>query len=72
MHSEIHTDSVMLLVSELPRLEAVDDTRLPHVAVSNEDYFEQEITGVLFLRSCGLRGHDEHRDHNTTRASTFA
>lgn len=40
MHSEVYTNSVMLLVSELSRLEAVDDACFSHVAVSNEDNFK--------------------------------
>lgn len=40
MHSEVYTNSVMMFVSELARLEAVDDARLPHIAVSNEDNFK--------------------------------
>lgn len=46
-HGEVHSDGVLLLLVELPRLEAVHHARLPHVGVPDQDDLEEVIESVV-------------------------
>lgn len=53
-NGEVHSDSVVLGVTEQPRLEAVDHAGLSHVAVADQDDLEQKVTAIFILLPCGL------------------
>lgn len=46
-HGKVDADGVLLLLVELPRLEAVHHARLPHVGVADQDDLEEVVEGIV-------------------------
>lgn len=65
-NSKVDPDGVLLLLHEYSRLEALDNTGLPHIRVSNQDDFKKKVERVLNFWPCSLHGEGEeyiHRKH---------